>query len=335
MVTVGLFGLVPSLALAQPAPAPTPAPSEPEPAPIQTPEQPAPTSSPAPATTTSTPAPAVDDAAWTALQGRQVAVMTNGGTVSGELLRSDGDSVVLVLADGQVRTIPKSQATGVRVVQTPAPTTPAPTTPAPTPAATTSDPQPSPAAAEAEPEAEPEEELTPGQQRRKERRENREHALLGLLAMHGATYSHWRDSGDGTDAYAVNSGHASYAMDWGVGVNLSPTFGMYAIAGGLLGAKIDNDRIKANYGHVAALFAFGGKYYFSTVGAGVGFSRLRFEDDTLHKDTGLALPFKLVGKIPLPKKLYLGIGLTYELAMVRGFSRFINAIGGQITVGRW
>ena len=124
-------------------------------------------------------------------------------------------------------------------------------------------------------------------------------------------------------------------MDWGVGLNLSPTFGMYAIAGGLLGAKIDNDRIKANYGHVAALFAFGGKYYFSTVGAGVAFSRLRFEDDTLHKDTGLALPFKLVGRIPLPKKLYIGLGLTYELAMVRGFSRFINGIGGQITVGRW
>ena len=86
---------------------------------------------------------------------------------------------------------------------------------------------------------------------------------------------------------------------------------------------------------MVALFAFGGKYYFSTVGAGVAFSRLRFADDRLDKDVGLALPFKLVGKIPLPKKLYIGLGLTYELGMVQGFSRFVNGIGGQIVFGRW
>lgn len=320
------------------------------------------TAQPAPAT-----APAVDEAAWDALVGRQVILEMSGGTLSGELLRAEGTSVVLAMSDGRVQTVPKANVTGVRLATAPSPapspspapapapapatTAPAPASPAPgpttapAPATTTPAPAADPAAAPADPAATPaegdpaaaeEEELSPGQQRRKERREKREHALLGAFTMHGATYSHWRDSG--REPTAFNAGHASYAMDWGVGLNLSPGFGMYAVAGGLFGAKLRDElsgRTKANYGHVAALFAFGGKYYYSTVGAGVGFSRLRFADDTLHKDTGLAMPFKLVGKIPLPQKLYIGLGLTYELAMVRGFSRFVNAIGGQIVVGRW
>jgi hypothetical protein len=306
-------------------------------------------------------APPVDDAAWSALQGRQVMIDTPTGTVGGELLRSDGSTLVLMQSDGQVVTIPKATATGVRVVQAPsAPVAPAPApvAPTPTPAATTpatpalaapapaaTTPEPAPAAtttpppaaatpaaetpAPTDPAAEPE--LTPAEKRRAERREKREHAILGAFTMQGATYTHWRDSRDG----GVNSGHASYAMDFGVGANLSPGFGMYAVAGGLLGAKIDDKQTNANYGHVAALFAFGGKHYFSTVGAGVAFSRLRFNDDRLDKDIGLAIPFKLVGKIPLPKKLYIGLGLTYELGMVSGFTRFVNGIGGQIVFGRW
>ena len=312
----------------------------------------------APVATTS---PAVDDATWDALVGRQVIVEMSGGTLSGELLRADGQSVVLVMGDGRVQSVPKANITGVRMATEPAPApapTPPPVDPAPAPApapaastspatpaaagSTTTTPSPAttdPAPAAEEPAAEEpaaEEELSAGQKRRKERREKREHALLGAFTMQGATYSHWRDGG--REPTAFNAGHASYAMDWGLGVNLSPGFGMYAVAGGLLGAKLRDDlngRTKANYGHVAALFAFGGKYYFSTVGAGVGFSRLRFADDTLQKDKGLSMPFKLVGKIPLPHKLYIGLGLTYEFAAVRGFKRFVNAIGGQIVVGRW
>lgn len=295
----------------------------------------------------------VDDAAWTALQGRQVVIDTPTGAVGGELLRSDGETLVLVQADGRVLTVDKTEATAVRVVQAPAsggttaPIGPAPApapAPSPTPATGTTPPiatTPTPAtpapAATATPAApapattDPaavEEELSPREQRRKERREKREHAILGAFTMQGATYTHWR--GDG-----VNGGYASYAMDFGVGANLSRGFGMYAVGGGLFGAKIDDKQTNANYGHIAALFAFGGKHYYSTVGAGVAFSRLRYPDDRLDKDVGLAIPFKLVGKIPLPKKLYIGLGLTYEFSAVRGFSLFVNGIGGQIVFGRW
>ncbi|MEM6989516.1 MAG: hypothetical protein AAF721_03435 [Myxococcota bacterium] len=328
----------PSIAAAAPAPAPgqeTTAPAALAPGqapPVQTPDPVDTTTEPeadepalpvvesaAPATTTK--APAVDDAAWQAIQGRQVVVQTAGGPIEGELAESAGDTLVLVQDNGHVITLAKSKATGVRVVKD----APPPESPKDSMAGLETEPEAKPEAAE---EGEEEEELTKGQERRKKRREEREHAILGAFTMQGATYSHWR--GDG-----INAGHASYAMDFGVGGNFSPRFGLYAMAGGLLGARIDDKSTKANYGHVAALFVFGGKYYYSTVGAGVAFSRLRFEDDRLQKDRGLALPFKLMAKIPLPKKLYIGLGLTYELAMVRGFSRFVNAIGGQIVFGRW
>ncbi|MEM6289842.1 MAG: hypothetical protein AAGA54_01210 [Myxococcota bacterium] len=276
---------------------------------------------------------AVSDEVWSALQGRQVTVeVTGGAPVQGELLRSDGAAVVVVEADGSVRSIAKTSASGVKVVQPP----PAQPAASPRQDIASLDAPAEPALAE-DPAAEDEDdELTAGEQRRKERREAREHALLGAFTMHGATYSHWRGEG-------VRAGGASYAMDWGVGFNFSKTFGVYAIAGGLFGARIDGPEdeegaiteTKANYGHVGGIFAFGGKWYYSTVGAGAAFSRLRFADGTLQKDSGLAIPTRFVARVPLPKKLYLGVGLTYEFAAVRNFGRFVNAIGGQIVFGRW
>jgi hypothetical protein len=270
--------------------------------------------------------PPVSDAAWKAVEGKPVEVTTPSGPVKGELTSSEGDTLVIIGADGSVQSVPKATASGVKVTQPP-----------PSPASEmsslkTGDPPPPSEEKQTEEPLSKEEER---KKKREERRKKREHALLGAFTMQGATYTHVR--GDG-----VKGGHASYAMDWGIGANLSPGFGMYVVGGGLFAAKIRSDpgdgmreRLKHNYGHLAFLFAFGGKYYFSTIGAGVGFNRLRFPDNSLQKDVGLAIPFKLVGKIPLPKKLYIGIGLTYELGMVRGFERFINGIGGQIVFGRW
>lgn len=292
---------------------------------------PAPTTTAAPTTSA---APAVSDAAWEALVGRDVEVQSSGGPFRGELLRSEGAQVVLVQDDGSVVTIPKANASSVKVVKAPPPAQPPNQPPNQTSEEIAG--LEAPAEATEEPTEEGDEELTDAQKRRKERREKRDFAILGAFTMHGATYSHWRGEG-------VNAGHASYAMDWGVGANFSKNFGLYAIAGGLFGAKIDGPddidgnatQLKANYGHVGAIFAFGGKWYFSTIGAGAAFSRLRFADDTLQKDKGLAIPSKIMARIPLPKKLYIGIGITYEFAAVRNFNRYINAIGGQIVFGRW
>ena len=259
----------------------------------------------------------VHDDVWSALEGKQVVIETASGPVEGELASVRGETLVVIASDGTVDSVPKSTATSVRVAKRdPAP--PMPTTPPPATSADTRG-EPSVSDEDAEPSR---------ADKRKERRDNRSHALLGMFSAHGAAYAHWRGEG-------VRAGHAAYAMDWGLGFNATPAFGMYAVAGGLLGARIDDKQIRANYGHVAFMFAFGGKYYHSMFGAGAAFSRLRSDELGLQKDAGLALPLKIFGKIPLPHKLYLGIGLSYELGLVRNFGRAVNGIGGQIVLGRW
>lgn len=260
-----------------------------------------------------TAAPAVPDAAWDAVRGKQVTIATANGDILGELATTDGDTLVVIADDGTVQTLPKASATAVRVRKTAAPAAAKPASPIAPPIV--------------EDEKKDDEKDEKKDDEKKDKKKKREHALLGTFTAHGAAYSHWRGEG-------VNAGHAAYAMDFGVGVNPTPGFGMYAMGGGLLAAKIDNKTIRANYGHLAFMFAFGGKYYFSMIGAGVAFNRLEFETET-QKDIGLALPMKLFGRLPLPKNLYLGIGLSYELGMVRGFNRFVNGIGGQIVFGRW
>ncbi len=277
--------------------------------------------------------PAVSDAAWTAVQGRQVVIETATGPVEGELTGTEGDTLVIIASDGRVLTVPKHAATGLRVVkaETAAPTA----TPSSSPEArelSSLDPPSSTTNREGRDAGGDEADTDDRKARREEKRKQRGFAILGAWTAQGATYTHWR--GDGID-----DGHASYAMDFAVGANLTQGFGMYVVGGGLLGTRLEDARVNANYGRLAFLFLLGGKYYFSTLGAGVGFSRLKWKDpvpfDDLQKDVGLAIPFKIVGKIPLPKNLYIGIGLTYEFAAVRKFSRFINGIGGQIVLGRW
>jgi hypothetical protein len=266
---------------------------------------------PTPTEVASDPAPSVPEATWSALAGKRVAVDTPHGTVEGELTSSEGDHVVLIADDGTVNAVPKRDAKSVKVVgHKPAPAPAKKEEPAPkeAPAATAEDP--------------PADDGT-----KKDDKKKREHALLGAFTAHGGAYANWR--GDG-----VSSGGGAYLMDWGIGINATPGFGMYAMAGGVLGAKIDHKTVNANAGHFNLMFAFGGKYYHSMFGAGVALSRLKLESG-VQKDAGLSLPFKIFGKLPLPHHLYLGIGLSYELMLIRDWHRFVNVIGGQIILGRW
>ncbi len=253
--------------------------------------------------------PAVPDATWSALEGKRISVETAGAPVEGELASAEGSDLVLVADDGTVLTVPKADAKGVKVTRR---------EPAPAPEPTASEAEPKPG--DAAPDDAKKDDA-------KKDKPKREHALLGAFSAHGAAYANWRGQG-------VSSGHAAYLMDWGIGINPTPGFGMYAMAGGVLGARIDDKQIRANYGHFDLMFAFGGKYYHSMFGAGLGLSRLKTPTET-QKDIGLSLPFKIFGKIPLPHHLYIGLGLSYELALVRDWHRFVNVIGGQLVVGRW
>jgi len=253
---------------------------------------------------------AVPDTTWSALEGKRIAVETSGAPVEGELASSKGSDLVLVADDGTVLTVPKADAKGVKVTRREPMTAP--------------DPAPSATASE---DAKPGDAKPVDAKPDDSKKKKREHALVGAFSAHGAGYANWRGQG-------VSAGHAAYLMDWGIGVNPTKGFGMYAMAGGVLGARIDDKTIRANYGHFNLMFAFGGKYYHSMFGAGVGLSRLKMPAET-QKDVGLSLPFKIFGKLPLPHKLYIGLGLSYELALVRNWHRFVNVIGAQLVVGRW
>ena len=148
--------------------------------------------------------------------------------------------------------------------------------------------------------------------RREERREKREHAILGAFTMQGATYTHVRGMG-------VKGGHASYAMDFGIGANLSPGFGMYVVTGGLLAAKIrserddglkETDQAQLRQGRDAVRVR-------REVLLLHGRRRRRVQPDPSRGRVGQHQPgprraLRLMGKIPLPKKLYIGIGIAYE-----------------------
>ncbi len=150
---------------------------------------------------------------------------------------------------------------------------------------------------------------------------------LGLFTSHGVAYTRWRGS-------AYRDGSASYMLDVGVGYNFSQRFGVYALIGGSVGARLVGGAVKANFGHFALSFQFRRKYVAIIPGIGLALSGRRGPGDEFLKETGVAIPVKFMGMIPLPKDLFLGLGLGYDLAIMAD-ARLLNSIGFQITVGRW
>jgi hypothetical protein len=76
------------------------------------------------------------------------------------------------------------------------------------------------------------------------------------------------------------------------------------------------------------------KHFAFLPGIGLALSTRKGPNDERLKEAGVAFPFKLMGLIKLPKELFLGIGLGYDLAIMAD-SRPAQTISGQLTVGRW
>ncbi len=250
------------------------------------------------------PQPRVADAAWKAMLDRNVIVQTGSGEISGKLVSITEDEAVLVDDTGNVTTVRRAEVSSLKLREaTPAP--PAATTPAAQPATTTDK-------DEKDGEAE----------------DNKPRHRLGLFTSHGVAYAHW---------YRRNrfgDGAATYALDLGVGVNFSERHGLYLLLGGMVGAHGLDRPTNGHYGHVAAAFRIKRKYIAFIPGIGAGFTALQDPDGGWKRYAGLALPFKLMGLIPLPKELFLGIGVGWDLAFLQDRHVF-NGISGQITVGRW
>jgi hypothetical protein len=232
---------------------------------------------------------------------------TPTGTVSGALVSATGDVAVVIEADGRVTTVAKAQATGLRVADAPAPD------PTPGPA-----PEPEPIAAPP-----PEPAPTPWPAAKPER----DYFPLGVMVANGVAYAHWRGGGDG-------EGSVAYAGDLGLGFNFSRSIGLYALGGGYFGARLFDKEVKGNLGRIGVMIVGRGQYFMGSFGLAGAFSRLAGRGTTF-KDGGLAIPVKLMGVIPLPKHLYIALGLGYDLAFVNSFEVMFNGIGFQAVIGLW
>lgn len=289
---------------AAPAEPPATAPAEP---PATAPAEPAtpPSAGPDPlAAPVDGPEPAVPDAAWDAMLEKNVVIeKTDATSVTGKLAAVTPDTVVVVADDGSVSTLPKSDATALRLADE--------------------------AAAEEEPPAE--EEAPAEEEEDKPEEEEADYPKLGLFTSHGIAYGHWRIR-DASNR-VVSDGSATYALDLGVGYNFKETLGIYAMIGGVVAGKLFDDRVKANAGHFNAMLRFKKKYFAFMGGIGVGWTRVR-EPTQIARNTGVSIPLRLMGNIPLPKKLFLGVGVGYELAIF-GDKRLLNAPSLLLAFGRW
>ncbi len=150
---------------------------------------------------------------------------------------------------------------------------------------------------------------------------------LGIFTSHGVGYARWR-----TPDY--RDGGAAYLLDVAVGFNFSERFGVYGLIGGAVGARMQDKSVVGHQGHFALSFLARRKHIAFLPGIGLAMGNRKGPGDLRIREMGVTFPIKLMGVIPLPKDLFLGIGISYELAIM-GATRPWQAIGGQITVGRW
>jgi hypothetical protein len=146
---------------------------------------------------------------------------------------------------------------------------------------------------------------------------------LGVFTLHGIGYSRWR-----TPEY--RTGAATYNLDAGVGFNFSERFGLYALVGGAVGGRILHKDARGHFGHFALSFLARRKHIAFLPGIGLAVSSRRGPGDAFIRETGVAIPLKAFGIIPLPKDLSLLIGLGYDLAIMartRPFQTFTLQVG--------
>jgi hypothetical protein len=239
---------------------------------------------------------------------RRVTVETSTQPVTGKLISVSGDDAVLVRDDGQVVSVSKRDATRISIAADeagPVSTQDAkPATEAPA-----DDVDPSAADADEENADETEAEVR----------------RLGLFTSHGVGYGRFRRQSDGG---------AVYALDIGIGYNFNERLGLYGLIGGVVGASLLDKEARGHFGHFALALRRKWKFFALIGGLGVGIAGVRGPGDARDRRVGFAMPLKAMGLIPLPKELFLGIGLGYDLGLLPG-GQVVNGISLQVTVGRW
>ena len=248
------------------------------------------------------PAP-IPDAAWAAMKDKKVILeRVEGEPVNGKLIAHEGMHAVVLQDDGVITSVAKQDVAALKSGDVAPPAPPAAGKDAPTPPTPTKP------------------------------KDDWKWHKLGLFTTHGVAYSRWR-----TPHYV--SGGATYNLDGGVGFNFGPRFGVYTLVGGAVGARLRDKTVRGNYGHFALSFLVRRKYVAFIPGIGLALSGRRGPDDQRVRETGVAIPIKLMGLIPIKKagradELQIMIGLGYDLAILAN-TRPLNSIALQVGVARF
>lgn len=245
--------------------------------------------------TATAPAAPIDDAAWAAMRDKPVVLeRRDGEPVRGKLIAHEGTHAVVQQQDGKVVSIAKADVASLASDE------PKAATPAP---------------ADATPPA------------KQPAKPTWKYHKLGLFTLHGIGYTRWRTP-------TLRDGGASYNLDAAVGFNFSERFGVYALVGGAVGANLASKTVKGHYGHFALSFLARRKYIAFIPGIGLAVAGRRGPGDGALRETGLAVPLKLMGLIPLPKELTLTVGIGYDLAILAQ-TRPLQSVSFQIGVARF
>ena len=230
------------------------------------------------------------------MKDKQVVIeRKQGEPVRGKLIAHEGTHVVVAQQDGQVATIAKSDATALKLDE-------------PTPGKPVDDKSGKPIA-------------------QKKKDPKWKYHKLGVFALLGVGYARFR-----TPSY--RSGGAAFNIDGGVGFNFSEKFGVYGLVGGAVGARINDKQTRGQYGHFTLSFLARAKYIAIMPGIGLALASRRGPGSSFIRETGVAIPVKVFGIIPLPKDLSLLVGIGYDLAIMAQ-TRPFQTIGVQVGVARF
>jgi hypothetical protein len=237
----------------------------------------------------------VPEAEWAKARDRNVTLeRRKGKPVRGKLIAHEGDHAVVMGDDGKVVSVPKADVTSMK-------------------------------AEDAAPKPATEEKATKPAEEKKG--PDWKYKKFGILTSHGVGYARWRSP-------EYRDGGAAYLLDVALGFNFSERFGVYGLVGGAVGARLQDRSVVGHQGHFALSFLGRGKHIAFLPGIGLAMGNRKGPGDQKIREMGVSFPIKLMGVIPLPKDLFVGIGISYELAIM-GSTRPWQAIGGQVTVGRW
>jgi hypothetical protein len=160
------------------------------------------------------------------------------------------------------------------------------------------------------------------------------HPSFGFYITQGVGWGQWQYK-------STTVSTLGYYLDGGLGVQ-GKVLGGYFSAAGLLGGKVHDGAVTANYGRIAGLLRVSARRVFNLMfGIGYSFSELSeaVSTDPYFHDAGLAVPLKMSFDLPLKRFWAVGLGVSYDFNFMTtelvDSDYFVHIVALQLSVARW